>query len=92
MCVIRREQEITQRSAIVSLEAYDELAVRVDALVTERGRLLKKLRDLGYAILDAQENFMAATRRAHDRIHTCRRASRCADVIVHQQQSAMHCR
>ncbi|TWE11342.1 histidinol-phosphate transaminase [Rudaeicoccus suwonensis] len=50
--------DIAQRAAIASLEAYDELAVRVDALVTERDRLLTGLRQLGYAVPDTQANFV----------------------------------
>ena len=50
--------ELAARAAISSLEAKDALLERVADLVTERGRLLAGLRELGYDVPDTQANFV----------------------------------
>jgi histidinol-phosphate aminotransferase len=49
---------IAQAAAVASLRAFDELQERVDALVAERTRVLGALRAQGWAIPDAQANFV----------------------------------
>jgi histidinol-phosphate aminotransferase len=50
--------DLGQRAAIASLRAYDELAERVDALVLERDRMWKALRDQGWELPETQANFV----------------------------------
>jgi histidinol-phosphate aminotransferase len=50
--------DLAQRAAIASLRAYDELAERVDALVLERDRMFKALRDQGWDVPETQANFV----------------------------------
>jgi histidinol-phosphate aminotransferase len=49
---------IAQRAAIASLEAFDELKARVDALVGERVRVLAGLRHQGWQVPETQANFV----------------------------------
>jgi histidinol-phosphate aminotransferase len=49
---------VAQAAAVASLEREPELLDRVDALVTERGRVLAALRDQGWSVPDAQGNFV----------------------------------
>jgi histidinol-phosphate aminotransferase len=49
---------IAQQAAIASLAAFDELKVRVDALVAERVRVLTALRHQGWHVPDTQANFV----------------------------------
>ena len=49
---------IAQRAAIASLEAWDELAERVDALVAERERVVAELRHQGWHVPDTEANFV----------------------------------
>jgi histidinol-phosphate aminotransferase len=49
---------IAQAAAIASLERQDELLERVEALVAERARVVAGLRDVGWAVPDAQGNFV----------------------------------
>ncbi|HYO18693.1 MAG TPA: histidinol-phosphate transaminase [Dermatophilaceae bacterium] len=49
---------IAQRAAIASLEAFDELKDRVDALVGERVRVLAGLRSQGWHVPETQANFV----------------------------------
>ena len=49
---------LAQEAAIASLAAYDELAVRVEALVAERGRVVAGLRAQGWDIPDSEANFV----------------------------------
>lgn len=49
---------LAQVAALASLEAADELAQRVDAVVGERDRLVAGLRDQGWGVPDAQGNFV----------------------------------
>jgi histidinol-phosphate aminotransferase len=49
---------IAQDAAVASLAAYDELRVRVDALVAERDEVLAGLRAQGWDIPDSQANFV----------------------------------
>src|ERR687886_2362882 len=49
---------MAQEAAIASLAAEPELLDRVDALVAERERVVAALRDQGWAIPDAQGNFV----------------------------------
>ncbi|KNX39058.1 histidinol-phosphate transaminase [Luteipulveratus halotolerans] len=49
---------LAQEAAIASLDAYDELAERVDALVAERVRVLAALREQGWPVPDSEANFV----------------------------------
>ncbi|MHB8185671.1 MAG: histidinol-phosphate transaminase [Dermatophilaceae bacterium] len=49
---------IAQQAAIASLEAFDELQERVDALVAERLRVVVELRHQGWHVPDTQANFV----------------------------------
>ncbi|MFL6099247.1 MAG: histidinol-phosphate transaminase [Actinomycetales bacterium] len=49
---------IAQDAAIASLAAYDELKVRVDALVDQRGRVVAGLRAQGWDVPDSEANFV----------------------------------
>ena len=46
------------RPPIASLEAYDELQERVDALVAERARVVAALREQGWAVPQTEANFV----------------------------------
>lgn len=50
--------DLAQQAAIASLEAFDQLQERVDALVLERQRVLKGLRDQGWEVPDTEANFV----------------------------------
>jgi len=49
---------IAQRAAIASLDAFDELQGRVDALVAERVRVVAGLRHQGWQVPETQANFV----------------------------------
>ena len=49
---------LAQAAAVASLEAFDELEVRVKELVTERERVVAALRAQGWTLPDAQANFV----------------------------------
>ncbi|WP_435298798.1 histidinol-phosphate transaminase [Timonella sp. A28] len=49
---------IAQHAVVASLDAVHELAERVDALVVERARLLRGLREQGWDVPDSQANFV----------------------------------
>jgi histidinol-phosphate aminotransferase len=49
---------VAQEAAIASLQAYDELAERVDALVVQRDRVVAELRGQGWDVPDSQANFV----------------------------------
>jgi len=49
---------IGQRAAIASLDAFDELKERVDALVAERVRVVAGLRHQGWHVPETQANFV----------------------------------
>ena len=49
---------IAQQAAIASLDAFDELQERVDALVAERLRVVTELRHQGWHVPDTQANFV----------------------------------
>ncbi|MDR3068982.1 MAG: histidinol-phosphate transaminase [Cellulomonas sp.] len=49
---------LAQRAALVSLQATDELARRVDRVVAERTRLVDGLRAQGWTLPDTQANFV----------------------------------
>jgi histidinol-phosphate aminotransferase len=49
---------IAQEAAIASLAAFDELQERVDALVTERVRVVAGLRRQGWQVPETQANFV----------------------------------
>jgi len=49
---------IAQRAAVASLEVYDELKQRVDALVAERGRVVAALVHQGWHVPQTQANFV----------------------------------
>ncbi|HET7305582.1 MAG TPA: histidinol-phosphate transaminase [Segeticoccus sp.] len=50
--------DLAQQAAIASIDAFDELKERVDALVLERQRVLKGLRDQGWEVPDTEANFV----------------------------------
>ncbi len=49
---------VAQTAALASLDAFDELQVRVDALVTERSRVLDALRGQGWTLPPSGANFV----------------------------------
>ena len=49
---------LAQAAAIASLEAKDELEVRVKGIVAERERVLAALREAGWQMTDSQANFV----------------------------------
>ena len=49
---------LAQAAAVASLEAFDELDVRVKELVGERARVVEALVDQGWSLPDAQANFV----------------------------------
>lgn len=49
---------VAQAAAIASLEAKDELDVRVKELVSERSRVFAALRDAGWEMVESQANFV----------------------------------
>ncbi len=49
---------LAQEAALASLDAIDELAERVDKLVSERDRIQDALKAQGWAICDSQANFV----------------------------------
>lgn len=49
---------IAQHAVVASLQAKDELFARVDALVSERERMLSGLREQGWEVADSQANFV----------------------------------
>ncbi|MGZ5368581.1 histidinol-phosphate transaminase [Aeromicrobium sp.] len=50
--------DLAQAAAVASLESFDQLAKRVDALVAERDAMVGTLRSQGWEIPDAQGNFV----------------------------------
>jgi histidinol-phosphate aminotransferase len=50
--------DIAQQAAIASLEAFDELEVRVKAIIDERTRVYDALREQGWAVPETQANFV----------------------------------
>ena len=50
--------DLAERAAVASLAAYDELDVRVKALVEERQRVLAALREQGWTVPDTEANFV----------------------------------
>lgn len=50
--------DLAQAAAVASLAAEPQLLERVDALVTERGRVLAALRGLGIGVPESQANFV----------------------------------
>lgn len=50
--------EMAQEAALASLEAYDELQERVDALMTERSRVVAALQEQGWEVPETQANFV----------------------------------
>jgi histidinol-phosphate aminotransferase len=49
---------LAQAAAVASLEAFDELEVRVKELVSERERVVAALREQDWVLPDAQANFV----------------------------------
>ncbi|WP_029251826.1 histidinol-phosphate transaminase [Paraoerskovia marina] len=49
---------LAQHAAVASLNAQDELLERVEAVVSERTRMVEALRDQGWELPDAQGNFV----------------------------------
>ena len=82
---------LAQEAAIASLAAYDELAVRVDALVAERGRVIAGLRAQGWDIPDSRgELRLARTRRPDDGLRRRGRAVRPGRAAVRRIRGAVH--
>ncbi len=50
--------DIAQKAAIASLAAYDELEVRVKAIIDERTRVVDALTEQGWAVPETQANFV----------------------------------
>jgi len=50
--------DLAESAAVASLGVFDELEVRVKALVDERGRVLAGLREQGWPVPDTQANFV----------------------------------
>ena len=50
--------QIAEQAAVVSLQNFDQVVERVQSLVDERDRVTAGLRDLGWAVPDAQGNFV----------------------------------
>lgn len=50
--------DLAQAAAVASLESFDELSKRVDAIVAERDGMVRILRGQGWEIPDAQGNFV----------------------------------
>lgn len=50
--------DVAQAAALASLEAEDELIARVDAIVSERERVLSVLREQGWDVPDSHANFV----------------------------------
>ncbi len=50
--------DVAQAAAVASLDAVDELAERVEAIVAERVRVLAALRDQGWDVPDTEANFV----------------------------------
>lgn len=50
--------DLAQAAAVASLESFDELSKRVDAIVAERDAMVLRLRGQGWEIPDAQGNFV----------------------------------
>jgi histidinol-phosphate aminotransferase len=50
--------QIAEKAAIVSLQNFPQVVERVQTLVDERARVTAGLRDLGWAVPDAQGNFV----------------------------------
>ncbi len=50
--------DLAEKAAIASLEAYDELQERVDALVVERARVVEALTEQGWQLPQTQANFV----------------------------------
>jgi len=50
--------ELAQRAAIASLGAIDEMQARVNAVTTERSRVVDSLNEQGWRLPDAQANFV----------------------------------
>ncbi|WP_430867953.1 histidinol-phosphate transaminase [Demequina aurantiaca] len=48
---------VAQVAAVASLDAFDELLERVDQVVAERDRVVPAVRELGFAVPDADGNF-----------------------------------
>jgi histidinol-phosphate aminotransferase len=49
---------LAQAAAIAAIDADDEIAARVERIVSERARVLSKLVDAGWQLPDAQANFV----------------------------------
>ena len=58
---------LAQAAAVASLEAFDELEERVEALVAERARVVDALVAQGWVLPDAQANFVWFAARRADR-------------------------
>ena len=49
---------VAQAAAVASLDAHDEMASRVSSVVSERQRVTRHVRDLGYMVPSPQGNFI----------------------------------
>lgn len=50
--------DIAEKAAIASLDAFEELEIRVKALIEERARVLEALRDQGWPVPESKANFV----------------------------------
>lgn len=72
---------LAQVAAVASLDAESELQLRIDAIVSERARLLAALRELGWAVADSLGNFV-----------WLRAGDRTAEIDHALQQHSVVCR
>lgn len=73
---------IAQAAAVASLQAFDELQERVDALVGERARVSRALEELGWKIPASEANFVWFPLGAHSSDFT--QACQEAGLVVRQ--------
>ena len=67
---------LAQAAAVASLEAFDELDVRVKELVAERGRVVAALAEQGWAVPETDANFvwLPVGERTPDLVAACQAA------------------
>ena len=83
--------DIAQQAAIASLEAYDELQERVDALVAERTRVVAALREQGWAVPQTEANFVwLPLGERHAGLRRGRGRGRAGRAAVPRRRGALH--
>ena len=83
--------DIAQQAAIASLEAYDELQERVDALVAERARVVAALREQGWAVPQTEANFVwLPLGERHPGLRRGRGRGRAGRAAVPRRRRALH--